>query len=56
MNLDFYRERIFTDISDRVMSFIQERHNPYLKSFCQEHGITEPNRQIDPIELLFYVC
>ena len=53
LNFDSYREKIFTDLHQRVMLFVQERHQAYVTSYCSDHQLTL--RQIDPVELLIYI-
>ncbi len=37
INLESYRDKIFTDLQQRVLTFVQERHNAYLNSYCTDH-------------------
>jgi len=54
INLEAYRDKIFTDLHTRVITFVQERYGAYLNSYCHDHGLNV--RQIDPVELLFYIA
>lgn len=53
LNLDAYRDKIFNDLHQRVLTFVQERYSAYLTSYCNDHGLNA--RQVDPVELLFYI-
>lgn len=54
MNVELFRDKIFTDLRMRIFAFVQEKNQNYINSFCADNNIN--TTQIDPIELLFYIC
>ncbi|CDW82540.1 UNKNOWN [Stylonychia lemnae] len=54
MNVELFRDKIFTDLRMRVFAYVQEKNQNYINAFCADHNVN--TTQIDPIELIFYIC